>query len=82
MSVGPVHGDWEFCWGAGWWFPRRLDGGGAAPVICAAIGIGSAGIGGVICGLVVVGGASAAGGSIGGDGGEWIGEFPYEQTKP
>ncbi|WP_241785150.1 hypothetical protein [Stutzerimonas stutzeri] len=57
-------------------------GSAAAPAICAAIGLGSAGIGGVICGLVVVGGTSAAGGSIGGDGGEWMGEFLYEQTKP
>lgn len=41
-------------------------GSGAAPAICAAIGMGSAGIGGVICGLVVAGGALAAGGTIGG----------------
>ncbi len=57
-------------------------GSGAATAICAAIGIGSAGIGGVICGLVVVGGASATGGAIGGGGGEWMGEFLYEQIKP
>lgn len=57
-------------------------GSGAATAICAAIGIGSAGIGGVICGLVVVGGASATGGAIGGGGGKWMGEFLYEQIKP
>ncbi|MBU3056569.1 hypothetical protein [Pseudomonas indica] len=50
--------------------------------ICAAIGLGSGGIGGIVCGLVVVGGASVAGGAGGGAGGEWMGEFLYEQTRP
>ena len=54
----------------------------AAAPICAAIGLGSGGIGGVVCGLVVVGGASVAGGAGGQAGGEWMGEFLYEQTRP
>jgi hypothetical protein len=49
--------------------------------ICAAIGIGSGGLGGVVCGLVVVGGASVAGGAGGAAGGEWMGGFLYGQTK-
>jgi len=56
-------------------------GSGAATAICAAIGIGSAGIGGVVCGLVVVGGASAAGGAIGGGAGEVAGEKIYERSQ-
>lgn len=54
----------------------------AAGPICAAIGLGSGGIGGVICALVIVGGASVTGGSGGQAGGEWMGEFLYEQTRP
>ncbi len=54
----------------------------AAGPICAAIGLGSGGIGGVVCVLVVVGGASVAGGAGGQAGGEWMGEFLYEQTRP
>jgi hypothetical protein len=53
----------------------------AAP-ICAAIGLGTVGVGGIVCGLVVVGGASVVGGAVGETGGEWMGEFLYEQTKP
>ncbi|VXC80862.1 conserved hypothetical protein [Pseudomonas sp. 8Z] len=56
--------------------------GPVAGSICAAIGIGSAGLGGVACGLVVVGAASVAGGAGGTAGGEWMGEFLYEKTKP
>ncbi|WP_236614310.1 hypothetical protein [Stutzerimonas azotifigens] len=55
--------------------------GSVAGSICAAIGIGSGGIGGVVCGLIVVGGASMAGGAGGAAAGEWMGEFLYEQTK-
>jgi len=59
-------------------------GGGSAAValtspavgsICAAIGIGSGGLGGVVCGLVVVAGASYAGGK----GGEWFGGLAGEE---
>lgn len=57
-------------------------GSGAVPAICAAIGLGSGGIGGVICALVVVGGASAAGGAIGGGSGEKGGEILYEWMQP
>ncbi|UVJ44984.1 PAAR domain-containing protein [Pseudomonas sp. LS1212] len=54
----------------------------AAPHICAAIGLGTGGIGGVVCVLVVVGGASYFGGAGGGATGERAGEFLYEQTQP
>ncbi|MHB0852770.1 hypothetical protein [Stutzerimonas nitrititolerans] len=50
--------------------------------ICVAIGIGSGGLGGGVCGLIVVGGASFAGAAGGAAGGEWMGEFIYERTKP
>lgn len=53
----------------------------AAAPICAAIGLGSGGIGGVVCVLVVAGAASVAGGAGGQVGGEWMGEFLYEQTR-
>ncbi|WP_166360118.1 PAAR domain-containing protein [Pseudomonas akapageensis] len=54
----------------------------AGPYICAAIGLGSGGIGGVACVLVVVGGASYFGGAGGGAAGELAGEFLYEQIQP
>ncbi len=53
----------------------------AAAPICAAIGFGSGGIGGIVCGLVVVGGASYAGGEGGEWVGEWMGENIYEVRK-
>jgi hypothetical protein len=56
-------------------------GSAAGPTICAAIGMGSFGIGGVVCGLIVVGGASAAGGAIGGSTGEVAGEKIYERSQ-
>ncbi|MBU1332364.1 MAG: hypothetical protein KJ884_13870 [Gammaproteobacteria bacterium] len=49
--------------------------------ICAAIGLGSAGIGGIACGLVVVGGASLVGGAGGGFAGELAGEKIYERSQ-
>ncbi|EWC41398.1 hypothetical protein [Stutzerimonas stutzeri] len=54
----------------------------AAAPICAAIGLGSGGIGGVVCVLVATGAASVAGGAGGQTGGEWMGDFLYEQTRP
>lgn len=54
----------------------------AAGSICVALGVATAGLGGVACGLIVVGGASVAGGAGGAAGGEWMGEFLYGQTKP
>jgi hypothetical protein len=54
----------------------------AAGSICVALGVATGGIGGGVCGLVVVGGASVAGGAGGAAGGEWMGEFLYEQTNP
>lgn len=71
-------------------FLGALGGGGAAvPIasrlaaapICAAIGLGSAGIGGVVCVLVVVGAASVAGGAGGGWAGELAGEKIYERSQ-
>ncbi|RMH85187.1 hypothetical protein EA796_06670 [Pseudomonas sp. AOB-7] len=50
-------------------------GGLAGPAVCAAIGLGSGGIGGIICSMVVVGGASVAGGA----GGGWAGEVAGEE---
>ncbi|EXF45392.1 hypothetical protein BAY1663_02161 [Pseudomonas sp. BAY1663] len=53
----------------------------AATSVCAAIGLGSGGIGGIVCGLVVVGGASVAGGTGGGWAGELAGEKIYERSQ-
>lgn len=53
----------------------------AAGPICAAIGLGSGGIGGVVCVLVVAGGASVAGGAGGGWAGELAGEKIYERSQ-
>lgn len=55
--------------------------GPVAGSICAAIGIGSAGLGGVVCGLVVVGAASVAGGAGGAAAGELAGEKIYERSQ-
>lgn len=52
----------------------------AAGPICAAIGLGTVGVGGFVCGLVVVGGASVAGGAGGGWAGELAGEKIYERS--
>jgi hypothetical protein len=56
--------------------------GTTAGTICAAIGLGSAGIGGALCVLVVVGGASYAGGVGGEAGGEWMGDFIFGTLNP
>ncbi len=53
----------------------------AAGPICAAIGLGSGGIGGVVCVLVVAGGASVAGGAGGGWAGELAGGKIYERSQ-
>ncbi|WP_254621321.1 hypothetical protein [Stutzerimonas stutzeri] len=55
---------------------------GVAPYICTAIGLGSGGIGGIVCGMVVVGSASVAGGAIGDGTGEKAAERLYEWTRP
>ncbi|MEB0122833.1 hypothetical protein QN391_19375, partial [Pseudomonas sp. CCI1.2] len=49
--------------------------------ICFAIGVPTAGVGTLACGLVVVGGGSFAGGYFGGMGGEKAGELIYEVRK-
>ena len=53
----------------------------AAPTLCAAIGLGSGGVGGIVCGMVLVGGASVAGGAGGGLAGEVVGEKIYERSQ-
>lgn len=49
--------------------------------ICVALGVSTAGVGALVCGLVVVGGAGYVGGDVGGKlgglGGESLGEFIY-----
>ncbi|MNP66962.1 hypothetical protein D3C76_1627330 [compost metagenome] len=46
--------------------------------VCAAIGVGTVGVGGVICGLVFVGLGSGVGGNYLGTSGESLGEVLYE----
>lgn len=53
----------------------------AAAPVCIAIGVGTFGIGGLVCGVVVVGAGAAIGGNAGaGIGGE-LGEVVYEGVK-
>ena len=54
----------------------------AAGSVCAAIGIGSGGVGGVVCGLIMVGGASFVGGVVGSKAGEVMGEALYDWKRP
>jgi hypothetical protein len=49
--------------------------------ICFAIGVPTAGLGTLVCGIVVVGGVSFGSGYIGGKGGEKIAEKIYEARK-
>ncbi|MFD2645098.1 PAAR domain-containing protein [Pseudomonas japonica] len=53
---------------------------GAGP-LCVAIGMGTATVGGIICGIVVVGAGSYAGGQFGSWSGGAIGEIIYEETR-
>ena len=53
---------------------------GATPM-CIAIGVGTLGVGGLVCGVVVVGAASAIGGSAGSGLGGKLGEIVYEGIK-
>ena len=46
--------------------------------ICVALGVPTAWVGTLVCGIVVIGGGSFAAGAIGGMGGELIGEAIYE----
>lgn len=50
----------------------------AAGSICTAIGVGTVGVGGIICGLVVVGTSGSIFGDIGSDMGEMSGELIYQ----
>jgi hypothetical protein len=57
---------------------------GSLPIasgICVAIGIGTAGVGGIICGIVAVGAVSYGAGYYGAQLGEKFGDIIYEQTK-
>ncbi|MGB5955837.1 PAAR domain-containing protein [Pseudomonas sp.] len=49
--------------------------------LCGVVAIGSAGLGGAVCGIALVGGGSLAGGILGGGFGESTGEFIYEVTS-
>lgn len=71
-------------------FAGSFVGGTAGPAIasrviagplCAAIGFGSAGLGGMACALIVVGAGSLTGGDVGEDVGEVVGELLYEAAK-
>lgn len=55
--------------------------GARAGAVCVAIGAGSAGVGGLVCGLIVVGAVSVAAGAAGGHAGELTGELLYKATK-
>lgn len=50
----------------------------AAAPLCIAIGVGTAGVGGVVCGVVVVGAGTAVGGSIGANAGSSIADLIRE----
>jgi hypothetical protein len=54
---------------------------GTTGAICVALGVPSAGVGTLVCGIVVVGGVSFAAGAIGGKGGEMAGEMIYKATQ-
>ncbi|MDU9394844.1 hypothetical protein [Pseudomonas sp. zfem002] len=54
---------------------------GGTAFICGAIGLASAGVGGIACGLVVVGAGSVAGGTGGSWVGDKVGTLIYEQTR-
>ncbi|MEQ8185117.1 type VI secretion system PAAR protein [Marinobacter salarius] len=60
-------------------------GGGAGaffgPFACGVIGVGTGGIGGVACGIIMAGVGGFAGGEVGGNTGEGIGEVIYEVTN-
>ncbi|SDT06796.1 hypothetical protein SAMN05216198_3570 [Halopseudomonas litoralis] len=55
--------------------------GARAGAVCVTIGAGSAGVGGLVCGLMVVGTVSVAAGAVGGRAGELTGELLYKATK-
>jgi hypothetical protein len=52
-----------------------------APAVCIAIGVGTLGVGGVVCGLAVVGAGSYAGGKLGEAVGEGTAEIIYKVTR-
>lgn len=56
-------------------------GSAAGLAVCTVIGLGTAGVGGVVCGLVAVGLGAAVGGELGGKGGEYLGEKIYEVQR-
>ncbi|WP_460149944.1 hypothetical protein [Pseudomonas sp. S3_A03] len=53
----------------------------AATPVCIAIGVGTLGVGGLICGVVVVGAGAAIGGNAGARMGSKLGEVVYEGVK-
>ncbi|MGY2402239.1 hypothetical protein [Pseudomonas sp. SDO5271_S396] len=50
----------------------------SAEFVCVAIGAGTVGVGGLICGLVVIGAATASASALAGDRGEKLGDKIYE----
>jgi hypothetical protein len=56
-------------------------GASAASTICVAIGVSTAGIAGVLCGVLVAGAGSFTFGSVGEKGGEIAGELIYEKIR-
>ncbi|BAP45504.1 putative uncharacterized protein [Pseudomonas sp. StFLB209] len=55
---------------------------GLGSTICAGVGLGTAGVGGVVCMAALIGGGALAGTLIGSDGGEWSGEYIYGKSLP
>lgn len=53
----------------------------SAGAICVAIGVGTLGVGGLVCGALVVGAGGLVVGSAGAWGGEMVGEIIYEKSK-
>lgn len=56
-------------------------GGATAASVCVGLGVPTAGVGTLVCGLVVVGVGSFAAGAVGGMGGEIMGDVIYESVK-
>lgn len=56
--------------------------GSASASICLAIGVATGGIGGVVCAGAIVGTGAWVGTTVGGMGGEYIGEKIYEASQP
>lgn len=56
--------------------------GSASSSICLGIGVATGGLGGVVCAAAIVGASAWVGTTVGGKGGEYIGEKIHEATQP